>query len=277
MAVVDTAVAQEVLLDHPNPERVVYKIIDGDTLTMDLYKPNGFKKRKKYPTLVFFFGGGWKGGTITQFEPQAKYFASRGMCTVLVDYRVEKKHETTPFDAVKDAKSAMRFLKTHAKTYNINKNKIIVAGGSAGGHLAAATSMLPGLDEAGEDLNVSAKAKALILFNPVIDNGPGGYGYERVGDRYTEISPMHNVYKDVPATIIFQGTNDKHIPQGTMEEFKAKIEAVGGRCDLHLYEGLPHGFFNKGKKDSEKYYKETVYEADLFLESLGYLKGEPTI
>ncbi|QDO94280.1 alpha/beta hydrolase [Formosa sediminum] len=264
-------------LEYPVPEHVVYKIIEDDTLTMDLYKPNGFKKDSVYPTLVFFFGGGWIGGSVDQLRPQAEYFASRGMVTVLVDYRVKKKHGTTPFEAVADAKSAMRFLKTHAKSFHIKKNKIIASGASAGGHLAAATAMLPGLDEAGEDLKVSTKAQALILYNPVIDNGPGGYGYERIGDRYTEISPMYNIFKDVPPTLIFQGTKDKHIPNGTMENYKAKIEAVGGRCELHLYEGQLHGFFNKGRQPDDKYYIETTLAADEFLQSLHYLKGKSTV
>ncbi|WP_141675481.1 alpha/beta hydrolase [Formosa haliotis] len=259
------------------PEKIIYKIVKGDTLTMELYKPNGFKKRKKYPALVFFFGGGWVGGSVDQFRPQAEYFASRGMLTVLVDYRVENRQGTTPFDAVADAKSAMRFLRSHAKQYHINSDKMVASGGSAGGHLAAATTMLPGLDEAGEDHNISTKAQALILYNPVIDNGPGGYGYDRIGDRFTEISPMHNIYNDVPPTIIFQGTNDKHIPNGTMEKYKAQIEAVGGQCELHLYNGQPHGFFNKGKQPGDTYYIETTLAADEFLQSLNYIKGKATI
>lgn len=265
-----------VLKVKPDQE-LVYKEINGIQLKLSLYNPDGFNKNKKYPTIIFFFGGGWSGGSITQFEDQAQYFASRGMITILADYRVKSRNDTSPFEAVKDAKSAMRYIKIHAKTLHIDTNKIVAAGGSAGGHLAAATTLLPGLDEEGEDLSVSTKANALVLFNPVIDNGPGGYGYERIGDRFLEISPMHNVTKGAPPTIFFLGTKDKHIPVATAESYKAKMEAVGSRCDLFIYENQEHGFFNKNKKDGDKYYNETVRQADLFLASLGYLQGKPTI
>jgi len=259
------------------PQRVVYKIIDGDTLIMDLYKPKGFKKNKSYATLVLFFGGGWKSGKLSQLEPQAKYFASRGMLTVLVDYRVETRQQTTPFEAVSDAKSAIRFLRSEAKNYNINPEKIAIMGASAGGHIAAATAMIPGLDESNEDLSVSAAANALVLLNPVIDNGPGGYGYDRIGERYMEISPLHNVKKGAPPTIMFFGTQDQHVPVSAIKKFESAMKAAGNRCELHLYEGQPHGFFNKGRQKDDKYYIETVRESDLFLESIGYLKGKPTI
>ncbi|MDO7171584.1 alpha/beta hydrolase [Mariniflexile sp. AS56] len=259
------------------PKEVVYKEINGTKLKLSFYYPESFNKNEKYPTMIFFFGGGWNGGTTAQFNDQATYFASRGLITVLADYRVKNKHKTTPFDAVRDAKSAMRFLRIHADEFCVDSNKIIASGGSAGGHLAAATTMLPELNEAGEDLSISTKANALVLFNPVIDNGEGGYGYERIGDRYLEISPMHNITKGAPPTIFFLGDTDKYVPAETGRVFKTKMEAVGSRCDLFIYKNQEHGFFNKGKQKGNTYYLETLYEADVFLESLGYLKGKPTI
>ncbi|MFY0713627.1 alpha/beta hydrolase [Seonamhaeicola sp. NFXS20] len=256
---------------------LIYKIVNKDTLKLQIYNPVNFNSKKTYPTIVFFFGGGWNGGTIYQFLDQAKYFASRGMISVLVDYRVKNKHGTTPFDAVKDAKSAMRFLKINAEKYNINVNKIVASGGSAGGHLAAATTLIEGLNDSTDNLSISPKANALVLFNPVIDNGEGGYGYERIGDRYMEISPLHNIKKGAPPTIFFLGDKDKHIPVSTAYKYKEKMEEVGSRCEVIIYKNQQHGFFNKGKQENDRCYKETVREADIFLESLGYLKGKPTI
>ena len=54
------------------------------------------------------------------------------------------------------------------------------------------------------------------------------------------------------------------------------MKAAGSRCDTHLYEGQPHGFFNHGRGDG-RCYRDTVYKMDKFLASLGYLEGEPTI
>ena len=267
--------SQDKSLTPPLPQEYIYKIIGVDTLKLSVYQPEGVKN--KYPTIIFYFGGGWNGGSITQFEDQAKYFTSRGMVSILVDYRVKNKHNTTPFEAVKDAKSAMRYVKTHAKELKVDTNKIVAAGGSAGGHLAAATTMLSGLNEDSEDTSISIKANALVLFNPVVDNGPGGYGYERIADRYLEFSPMHNIKKGTPPTIFFLGDKDKHIPVSTGKEFKSKMEAVGSRCDLFIYENQEHGFFNQWKEEGPEYFKKTIYETDVFLQSLGYLKAKATL
>ncbi|MEO9473989.1 MAG: alpha/beta hydrolase [Cyclobacteriaceae bacterium] len=252
------------------PSELIYKVVGEDSLKMVFHYPDNFKSSKRYPTIIFFFGGGWNGGSIAQFENQAKYLAQRGMIAVLADYRVKKRQGTTPFEAVQDAKTAVRFLRKNAKKLNIKEKKIVGAGGSAGGHLAAATATIQGLNEPGEDTSISSVPNALVLFNPVIDNGPGGYGYERIGDRYEEISPLHNIRKGMPPTIVFQGTADHLIPVTTAELFKEKMEAVGSRSELFLYEGQKHGFFNKNK--SEEHYHLTLKETERFLESIKYIK-----
>ena len=86
---------------------------------------------------------------------------------------------------------------------------------------------------------------------------------------------MHNIRKGAPPTIVFLGTDDKLIPVATAEDYKKRMAVAGSRCDLHLYPGQPHGFFNKGHKGD--HYFLTVREMDKFLVSLGWLKGEPTI
>jgi dienelactone hydrolase len=144
-------------------------------------------------------------------------------------------------------------------------------GGSAGGQVAAAAGTLKGFEEDGEDLSVSSKPNALVLFNPVVDNGPAGYGYERVREYWQEFSPMHNIDKSTPPSVFFLGTHDRLIPVATGEKFRDLMLQNGVRCDLHLYPDQGHGFFNSKK------FNETLIETDRFLVSLGYLKGEPTL
>jgi len=260
--------------DRLQSDTITYKVMDTVALDMILRYPPKFKNRKKYPTIVFFFGGGWNGGTIGQFEPQAEYFASRGMITVLVDYRVKNRHQTTPYESVADAKSAIRFLREHAEELNVDPDKIAASGGSAGGHLAAACGVLPGLDEPDEDLGISSKANALVLFNPVFDNGPQGFQKERMGARWREISPAHNITESAPPTIVFLGREDHLIPVSVAESYQSKMDSVGGRCDLFLYDEAGHGFFNNYKYDG-KFYTLTLLETDRFLKSIGYIKGKP--
>lgn len=237
---------------------------------MDVYYPKSFQPKDTCPAVVFFFGGGWFSGSVKQFESQAEYFSERGMICILVDYRVNTRQKTTPFESLKDAKSAMRYVRGHAKELGIIQDKIVASGGSAGGHLAAASALIEGFNEVSDDLSVSCIPNALILYNPVIDNGPGGYGYERIGNKYKDFSPLHNIVKGAPPTTIFIGTNDKLIPVTTVEYYKRVMEKVGSRCDLHLFEGQEHAFFNKSE-----YLAKTMLLADQFLGSLGYIKGEP--
>jgi acetyl esterase len=172
---------------------------------------------------------------------------------------------------VKDGNSAIRWVRAHAGELGIDPKKIAAGGGSAGGHVAAAIGTTKGIVEEGEDSTVSSRPDALVLFNPVFDNGPKGYGHDRVKAYWEKISPFHNLDKTTPPTIVFLGTKDKLIPVATGEKYRDTMKGLGARCDLHLYDGEPHGFFNKSK------YHETVFEADRFLASLGFLKGEPTI
>ena len=100
----------------------------------------------------------------------------------------------------------------------VDPQRIGAGGGSAGGHVAAAVATVPGLNEEGEDLSTSCLPDALVLFNPVYDNGPEGFGYTKVKERYKEISPMHNLREGMPPTIVFLGDQDKLIPVSTGEK-----------------------------------------------------------
>jgi len=259
-------------------KELVYKVIANDTLILQLYFPDEFDDNKKYPTIVFFYGGGWNGGSLDQFRDQAGYFASRGMVTVLADYRVKSRHGTTPYESVKDAKSAIRFLKKNSSGLSIDTNKMVVSGGSAGGHLAAAVALLSGVNESTDNMKINTKISALILYNAVVDNGPGSGGFEhkRMGKNYLNISPIHHIEKGAPPTLFLLGDQDHLIPVSVADEYKTKMDSVGSRCDVVIYKGQRHGFFNPTEKSNE-YYLKTTREADKFLVSLGYLKGEPTL
>ena len=260
-----------------NGESLVYKTVGGRDLKLFVEKPPGWKADGSAPAVVFFFGGSWVGGSPSQFKPQADYLASRGMVCFRVEYRVIPKGDSgPPTICVNDAKSALRYVRAHAKELGVDPQRIAGAGGSAGGHLAAATALLPGLDDPADDLKVSARPDALVLFNPVFDNGPGQWGAERVGSRYREFSPAHNINDKAPPAIVFLGDQDNLIPVKTVKDFAASMKKAGVRCDTHIYPGKGHGFFNKSKGDVASY-NATVIEADKFLTSLGWLKGEPTL
>lgn len=251
-----------------------YKTLTTGPLTINIYSSKSELNRNAsgYPAIVLFFGGGWKIGGIGSLSKQAEYLSKRGMVAICVDYRTESLYCVTPFDCVADAKSAMRYIRTNANRLNIDINRIAASGASAGGQLAAATALVSDYNDSLDDLTVSPKANALVLFNPVIDNGPGGYGYDRVRDEYPKFSPIHNIRAGAPPTLILIGTSDKLIPVATVESYKQKMEAVGSRCDLILYTGVDHGFYK-----SAPYFQQTLQETDKFFISLGYLSVEPVV
>lgn len=251
----------------------------GDTeLKVWIFDSRQKTTEQPLPAIVFFFGGGWTGGSPTQFEPQSRHLASRGMVAIVADYRVKSRQNAKPADCVSDAKACVRWVRANAARLGIDPKRIAVGGGSAGGHLAASTATLPGLDTAQDDKSVSCLPDALVLFNPgtVMAPFPGldlkGFGAgldkDKFGCEPTEISPLHHVKKGTPPTIIFHGKADTTVPYATVEKFTEVMKAAGNRCELIGYEGQPHGFFNKAK------YAETLAAADAFLVSLGYLPAK---
>lgn len=255
-------------------EVILYKEVDTTQLFLEVIYPEEMDQTKEYPAMVFFFGGGWVSGDRSHFEHQADYFAKRGLVCFLVDYRTRNKHQTSPFESLKDAKSAIRYIRKNAAKFHVSPSKIIASGGSAGGHLAAATALSSEFNEATDPLDISPVPNALVLFNPVIDNGPGGYGYERIGETYPSFSPLHNIRAGAPPTLLMLGTQDRLVPVTTAEYYQLVMEKVGSRCELKLYENQPHGFFNY---PNFEYYQKTLLAADEFLQSLGYLGDQPQV
>lgn len=260
--------------EKPAPDKIIpYKKVGNAVLTLHIFNPPEHKVTDKAPAIVFFFGGGWIEGLPSHFYCQSKYLASRGMVSICADYRTFNRFHTAPDKCVEDGKSAMRWVRSHAAELGIDPNRLAAGGGSAGGHIAAATALITGFNAENEDISISCRPNALVLFNPVIDNGPKGYGYDRVKTYWKTFSPLNNISKNnpPPPTLFQVGTKDNAVPVQTAELYKQLSEEAGSRCDLILYKDQPHGFFNQTK------YYETLLQADNFLTSLGYLKGTPTL
>ncbi len=245
------------------------------SLNLEIFKPAGHSASDRRAAIVFFFGGAWNTGSPSQFHPHCKYLASRGMIAISAEYRINELHGTTPRECVYDGKSAVRWIRENASTLGIDPNRIAASGGSAGGHIAAATGTLSAFEEPGENLLVSSKPNALVLFNPVYDNGPTGYANNRVADYWEDFSPLHNLDATTPQTVVFLGTSDNLIPVVTALNYQAILKADGVRSDLHLYQDQPHGFFNYEVPGDGSGpwlgYQATVFRMDEFLVSLGYL------
>lgn len=251
-------------------EERIYKTTPQGELRLHLFFPPDWKAGDRRPAMVFFFGGGWRNGAFTQFVPQAEYFAARGLVTASADYRISSQHKTTPDKCIEDAKSAVRWLRAHARELGADPDKLIASGGSAGGHLAAATALVPGFDAPGEDAKISCVPNALVLFNPALNFPEHSVKDAQGGELGAKFWPTPFLNKGAPSAIIFFGTDDRMWTQG--QEYVRKAAGLGSRAELWTAAGLPHGFFNRSP-----WIEATARQADVFLTSLGYLKGEPTI
>lgn len=256
-------------------KKLIYKIVGKVKLEMNIYYPYTFDSKTsegKLSAIVFFFGGGWSTGDMSHFAPQSKYLAGRGMIAICPQYRTQTKHKVNPDKCLEDAKSALRYVYAHAAELGIDKERILAGGGSAGGHLAASTVFCEKINAPTDDVKIECKPKALILFNPVVDNSNKGYGYNRVKDYWKDFSPMHNIGKNSLSTLFMIGDSDHLISVSTAEEFKKRIELNSGYCELIVYKNAKHGFFNKNKCcKTINYYKKTIHAMDKFLTKLGYL------
>lgn len=248
-----------------------YKTVGESELKLHVFNPSDHKASDQRPAIVFFFGGGWNGGTPEQFFPQCEYLAKRGMVAISAEYRTKKHHGTSPLECANDGKSAIRWVRSNAQTLGIDSSKILAGGGSAGGQVAATIANCLQINDDADDLTISPRVAALVLFNPVFDNGPNGYGYDRVKDYWEKFSPMHNISDYSVPTLVMLGSKDHLIPVTTAEDYKKRMEAFGKRCDLHLYENQTHGFFNP---KNPEFYKKTVADMDQFLVSLRFLTAQ---
>lgn len=260
---------EHLLERHPPPRsRHVYKTVNDINLALHVHSPAGRAPEQGWPAVVLFHGGGWTGGDASQFFDQCEHLARHGLVAISAEYRLGKKHKATPDQCVADGKSAIRWVRAHAIEFGIRPDAILAGGGSAGGQIAAAVATTENFDDEPES-KISCRPAALILFNPVFDNGPDGWGHNRVREYWESFSPLHNVSAATPPSLVMLGTNDSLVPVETAQVWKKKVEGFGGYCALKLYEDQEHGFFNRNR--NEQMYEATVADMNAFLESLGFL------
>lgn len=217
------------------PQRVAYKSVGQSAL--DLHVFPRVTAQPAAPAIVFFFGGGWTHGTPIQFYAECAHFADRGYVAISADYSIASTHGTTPREAAEDARDALRWVRTHAAELGVDPARIFAAGASAGGHLAAVAALTSPPEE---------QPVALVLFYPVLDTGPEGYGHALFGERFAGLSPLHllsTAPRALPPTLILVGTADFTTPERTVRAFQTRAQAAGGRCEVVAFPGGGHPLY----------------------------------
>lgn len=251
-------------------EVITYKTVKNGKLplTLNVFKPEGWKPTDKRPVLLTFHGGGWAAG-----EPSTQYYmadrlAKRGWVGISVKYRLTNKVHpgTTPFDAVQDARSAVRYVRAHAAELGIAPDRLVVNGGSAGGHLAVATALFDDVNDEADDLKISTMPQLMLLFYPVIDTGPEGYGHQLLGENWKTISPVDRVTRGLPPTLLLHGERDTVTPFAGAKLFHERMIAAGNDCELIAGKG-GHGYFTYQQAPLD----EAMAQVDRWLKAHGYL------
>ncbi|WPJ96745.1 alpha/beta hydrolase [Coraliomargarita algicola] len=260
------------LSSGPQPDQTrVYKTIGEKDFELHIFYPKGHQPAEARAAIVFFHGGAWNSGDPNRFYPQCQYLAERGMVAISAKYRLRGSDGTSPAECVTDAKSAIRWVRSHASALGVDPNRIAAGGGSAGGQMAAATATATGFNDPSDDLSIDCRPNALVLFNPVIDNGPGpnAFAHNRVVKYWKDFSPLHNISENTPPTIILVGSEDGASKPAACEAFQQRMQENGRRCDLLIYEGQTHGFYFK----KPKYRPITKEVMAQFLLSIGFIEN----
>ncbi|HSI64477.1 MAG TPA: alpha/beta hydrolase [Candidatus Saccharimonadia bacterium] len=248
----------------PEPtEKKVYKQIGETSLQLWIWKPEGWKASDKRGAIVFYHGGGWRGGNPSAFSRQSEALAKLGMVAISVQYRLISQPGVTVPDCVKDARSAFRWVHSHAGELGIDPAKIAAGGGSAGGHLAATLVTLDEINDEKDDKSIDIKPAALVLFNPVVklDFRSAAESTAAQQEETLKVSPFHHLKAGHPPTMIFHGDADTTVPIATVQAYAAKVTELGGSCEVVSFSGQQHAFFNK-----EPFVWDTLKKAEAFLE-----------
>lgn len=253
---------------EPDAKRV-YKRTPHRDLHLHIFNPAGHKSTDRRAAFVVIHGGGWSGGEPRWFYPLADHFRKLGLVGVSIEYRLLRGHkENTVFDCVKDGRSAIRHLRKHARELGIDPDRIIVAGGSAGGHVAATTALIESVNDPADDLTISPVPNALVLYFPVIDTSEKGYGKTKIGDRWKELSPVEHVRPGLPPTLVLHGDADTVTPYAGAVRFHQRMLAADNDSILVTHPGGVHGYF----VFDLKLYARVMRQTTSFLKARGMIR-----
>jgi acetyl esterase/lipase len=230
---------------------VEYGRVGDRALLLDLYYPE--KLDKPAPALIFIHGGGWNHGDRKDYKYYTVRYAQRGYVVASIGYRFASE---APYPAcVEDAKCSVRYIRSHAAELHVDPNKIVVIGGSAGGHLSLMvgySSDHPELEGQGGWPGVSSAVAAVVdLYGPTDFTVPAARNdstlrnflkktYDEDPALYKAASPITYVKPGIPPTLIFQGTLDNIVPPSQSDELSIALKAINAPYWYDCLDGFPH-------------------------------------
>lgn len=249
-------------------KKVVYKTSGGEEQVMELYLPPGHDPAKaKVPAVILFHGGGWAGGDLKHFRRACEYFARRGLVAATANYRMHSKEDAKALPrgesrkrvCVTDAKSAIRWIKSHAGELGVDPDRLVTGGGSAGGHICVLAALNDaGLDDPGDPPGIDTRVRAFLLFNPAFV-APGR-------DRDPEVDVFEHLDGELPPFLFLFGTEDGWKPASDQLFETLKNKQAAARYLTAADAG--HQFWAR-----DPWYGLCLAECDALLVSMGLLEG----
>jgi acetyl esterase/lipase len=267
----------------PGPEGVtvddhvvyIYSTVNGKPLKAFVFQPKKAGNGQRHPAIALFHGGGWTIGDAEWTFGLARHFASLGMVSVGIQYRLSDQLSITPVEAMADARAAIRWMRSHASQLDIDPERIAAYGWSAGAHLAASTAIF---DDTTQQALLRSSPNALVLVSPAVTLEADVWPQILLGARAdaTSISPAAHMRHNMPPTLLLVGRHDTVTPINGVSLFYYRMRTAGNRCDFHVFERVGHLFTPDSLRDDEypkpdpKVEAEALAKTDEFLASLGF-------
>lgn len=258
----------------------VYKHADSTDLRVHIFTPPAALDNNKHKTAIaFFHGGGWAFGNPAEFFGACRRYAAKGIVTFSFQYRlsVDRHGNTphpaiTPIECVKDARSALRWVKAHAPEFGIDPKKIAAGGQSVGGHLTLSTAMID-VNESTDDLKIDPTPCAMLLYSGTVNTLEVWcdllMGKQR--EKIWSISPAHNIKPGLPPAIAFHGEQDHTVFLWVVSYFQRDMQAAGNTFEIQKFPGREHYLGEGNQKYSRLFDEEILERTDEFLKNLGLL------
>lgn len=224
---------------------------------LDLYRPAETPAGVRHPGIVIIHGGGFTGGDKGAAREQniGTNLAEHGYVCVSVNYLLAAPGKPSWPQNLHDCKQAVRFLRVNADKYHVDRERIGVIGGSAGGHLAAMVGLTgseAGLDPPGPHADVSCRVQAVVpMYGPATlrrDTAMLSRTRDEDPKLYELASPVTHITADDPPFLILHGTSDTTVPVEQSETLAAALKQGGVPNKLVIVEGAPHSFHLQPKQ-----------------------------
>ena len=231
---------------HFDVKKLGYKrLLNGELLEAHIFFPQG---KPTHSAICWFFAGGWKYGSPLQFYRECLHLAQKGMVAITFDYRIASKDGTKTKDAVIDCIDACKWLRANSAFFNIDSDRIAVAGASAGGSMAA---LLGCIDPLSPDS--LSRPNLLVLEYPTLQLSED------------------QLRSKMPPMVMLMGTKDEFTTIERAEKYIIKARELGNECELFSFEGRHHPIFHYRKPLNDDFTK-ILKIIDSFLKKHHFIK-----